>query len=102
MSCDSIFSYFDPSEAQICYDGWNHPDVKMLYPLVFLKHLQNFLYSCSRKFSAGYFLPIWVKDKYNNLTFTKTTLSSLFDAGVNEDPVIFSVETQIYYFCALF
>ena len=102
MSCDSIFSYFDPSEAHICDDGWNHPDVKMLYPLVFLKHLQNFLYSCSRKFSAGYFLPIWVKDKYKNLTFTKTTLSSLFNAGVNEDPVIFPVETRIYYFFALF
>ena len=65
MSCDLIFSYFDPREAQTCDDGWNHPDVKMLYRLVFLKHLQNFLYNCSRKFSVGYFLPIWVKDKRN-------------------------------------
>ena len=35
--------------------------------------------------------------KYKNLTFTKTTLSSLFNAGVNENPVIFSAETRIYY-----
>ena len=62
MSYDSIFPDFDLSEAQICDDGWNNPDVKMLYPPVFLKYLQNFLCNRSSKFSVGNFLPIWVKE----------------------------------------